>query len=79
MRVAVSARAMNAAVPVRNAAGPWVRVKATPMARLRHEAVASAAARIFFIFIFLYQMPSDAVFILPVADRLGQAVGGLRK
>lgn len=55
MRVAVIARAMNAAVPVRNAAGlPVVRVKATPMARLLHEAVASAAARIFFAFIFSF-------------------------
>jgi hypothetical protein len=54
MVVAVIARAMNAAVPVRNAAGPWVAVKATPMARLMHEAVASAAARMFFVFIFSF-------------------------
>lgn len=55
MRVAAIARAMNAAVPVRNAAGlPVVRVKATPMARLLHEAVASAAARMFFVFIFSF-------------------------
>ena len=79
MVVAVIARAMNAAVPVRNAAGPWVRVKATPRARLLHEAVASAAARMFFVFIFRCQIPSDAVFIVPVADRLGLAVGGLRR
>jgi hypothetical protein len=55
-----------------------VRVKATPMARLLHEAVASATARMFFVFIFLCQIPSGSVFIVPVADRLGRAVGGLR-
>jgi hypothetical protein len=29
--------------------------------------------------LFLCQIPSDAGFLVPVADRLGRAVGGLRK
>ena len=36
---------------------------AAPMARLRVEAEASAAARIFFVFIFLCQIPSGSVFL----------------
>ena len=41
------------------------------------DAVASVTVRMFFVFIFLCQIPSDAVFIAPVADRLGRAFGGL--
>lgn len=74
MMLAVIAKATNATMPARNAADPWMRVKATPRARLRVEAAASAAASIFFVFIFLCQIPSDAAFIVPVADRLGRAV-----
>lgn len=63
-----------------NAAGPLVRVKAAPMARAETATRARAPAIAFFD-VFILSGP-DAVrcgFLVSVADRLGQAFGGLLK
>ena len=54
-----------------------MRVNDEPSPRLAVDAVASVTAKRFFIFMFLCRMPSEAGFFVPVADRLGRAVGGL--